>query len=327
MSENSTELYTHWEDLESNTIAQLHRMLKDLEIPYRLTASKSELIEVINCVINKDKNGLKETYLIDKKQRKYEKYAGPIKFFIAMVLIGVFLEYIRIVFRKGQYCGENNTSITCKQCPDGAKCKKGKAYCLPGSALTPIGCKPVQYRRIYKAAARASKYLAYRAGDCIEKQQALSIQRFIYLFPSVPLSLFEHETDFSVALANDSIISTNPQQTIFCKTMIYFEDHETITGSLILFAFIYIGVLIFRFKMKQKEEIARDLAQQAHKILLASDKQIYIYDMKVQLRDKYPKIDSIWNSVIKAVEEDSHVVVGNKGARYEIYWKWIHNQG
>jgi hypothetical protein len=70
-------------------------------------------------------------------------------------------------------------------------------------------------------------------------------------------------------------------------------------------------------------EDAKELAKQAQKILSTSDRHIYMYDIKVQLRAKNPNIDELWKYVVRFIEEDSHIESHVVGARHEAYWKWI----
>ena len=177
-----------------------------------------------------------------------------------------------------------------------------------------------------KHAIRASNYISRREGDCIEKRSNLTSEHFNILFPDVNLSIFESEEELNVKVVDGIVLSTKPTVTYTCKAINFLEENPNITGPIVLLlTAAIIHAITAKLKKKDKEQ-AKELAKHAHKILATTDKQIYIYDMKVQLRAKNKRIDRLWKSVVKYIENDSHVIVGVMGARHEVYWKWIHHE-
>jgi hypothetical protein len=165
--------------------------------------------------------------------------------------------------------------------------------------------------------------LSESAGNCVDPKQPLSIQQFEKLFPSVSLSLFEKEPAFEIAIRNGSVLSTKPEITRFCRFIETIESHSDFAGLVLM----GLSILAIRqwhvLSQRKRVEAARELAKQAHKILATSNRRIYMYDLKVQLRARHSGIDSLWKLVVKFIEEDSHVLVRIPGARNAVYWQWV----
>ena len=102
------------------------------------------------------------------------------------------------------------------------------------------------------------------------------------------------------------------------------DEQSNIFGPIVIIIFMLISVFLVKQRRKRKLEIAKNIARRAHKILATTDGQIYMYDMKVQLRHEFPNIDKYWKLTVRFIEGDSHVLVGVTGSRHDVYWKWIH---
>ena len=319
---------TNWEDLESNSILELQKMMMELEIPIIINASKKELIPIIenklkpNSISNEK---IKTIYISHTKTSKSKIPLYLIRIIIISILILFFNILIKRINRPKPFCNNYLYSNNCLECPKGAICKKGKAKCEITEYLTSFGCKLRNKRRIYKNLIRASNYISKRAGDCIFNYPPLTLKQFEKLFPTITLNQFNEELDFNIYFDNNSIYTLKPSIHSICFILEYLNKNYFFIGTII---FLILIIFIYKFNKNLnnfKIEKARELAKNAHKILSTTDKQIYMYDMKVQLRSQYQKIDEIWKYCVKAIEDNSHVLVGVVGVRHEVYWKWIHN--
>ena len=324
--------HPNWEDINSNSREQLIQMLKDLEIPYFSSATNRELKQIISARFNPNDKVAQNKVTKIFTETRYKRRANISQKTRRFALIIIFTIFVVFWINKFTsplpYCTGNDidSDVKCRPCPENAKCSKQKAKCPKHQFLTPLGCRPYETKKMYKHAYRASKYIARRDADCLEAPGNLTVESFKVLFPDVDTSIFENEKELNVLIINGTVRSTKPSPSYVCQALNAMESHPNIIGPIVLtiasICFYYIGR---RIKRKNIEE-AKNLAKLAHKILATTDKQIYIYDMKVQLRAKNPHIDRLWKNVVKYIENDSHVIVGVMGARHEVYWKWIHHE-
>lgn len=329
--------HAHWDDLSSNTRSQLFQMFRELEIPFFPNATNEELITIIESRLNPEDNEKKasarQIYTsFNSKQRSKKPFYLARLFFVTLL---IFLIYIIATYITAPlpYCLDNenpidiNGNAKCQKCPDNANCGNKRAKCDKNSFLSSVGCRSKSKRKLYYAATQIANYIAERDGDCINSNPRLTVDEFSSMFSSFPSSIFNDEPDFGIVVSstNQTIYSIKPKVPPICKVISAINTHPNIVGPIFILLTIQFVFYLMRRRKQSKILIAKELAQEAHKILSTTDKQIFMYDMKVQLRAKYLNIDSIWKYVIHFIEEDSHVLVGVHGARHEAYWKWVHN--
>ena len=329
--------HAHWDDLSVNTQQQLFQMLRELEVPFFHNATNDELITIIESRLNPEdaekKASARKIYTnMNAKQRSKKP------FYLARLVsicILIFLIYIIITYLISPlpYCLDNestkntNGKAKCQKCPDHANCGNKRAKCDKDSFLSVVGCRKKSKKKLYYAATQIANYISERDGDCINANPKLTIAEFSSMFSFFSPSIFTNETGFGIVISNDNqtIYSIKPKIPRICRVISAIDDHPNVVGPIVILLTIqFIFYLMRRMKLS-KIRIARQLAQEAHKILSTTDKQIFMYDMKVQLRAKYLNIDSIWKYIVQFIEEDSHVLVGVHGARHDVYWKWVHN--
>ena len=324
--------HPNWEDIDSNSREQLIQMLKDLEIPYFSSATNKELKQIISARLNpKDQiaqQNVKKIFTETRYKQRAKVTQKTMRFTGFLLAFTIFLIFANRFTSPLPYCtaGEKPEIHKCRPCPDSATCTKQKAKCPKYEFLSPLGCRPYETKKMVKHALRASRYIARRDADCIDSPEDLTVDSFHILFPDINISIFETEKDLNIIIDNGTVHSTKPKPSIVCLAIQLMDNNPNIIGPIVLvITSICIYYIALRIKRKNIEE-AKDLAKLAHKILATTDKQIYIYDMKVQLRAKNPHIDRLWKTVVKYIENDSHVIVGVMGARHEVYWKWIHHE-
>lgn len=318
--------HPNWEDLQANSRLQLFQMLKELEVPAFPTATTNELITIIESYLHPDDTKKrKEVIEIYTKNRNQNRRKRPHRIIrtIAIIIASVlFISAIRYIGRPKPYCVKQN-QVKCRPCPDLATCSKRKAKCPGKTVLTKVGCRPKSQKKSYKAAAHASRFIAERQGDCIQPLDPLTVENFQKIFKSVDISIFSKEPGFNIEIVNDTLVSNSPLIPKICVIMNSMESYADFIGPVVIALISLFAFWLVKQNKNHNYEIAKDLADQAHKILATSDKQIYMYDMKVQLRARYTNIDKVWKLVVKLIEDDSHVIVGVVGARHEVYWKWV----
>lgn len=322
--------HPNWNDIDSNSRDQLIQMLKDLEVPYFDSATNNELKQIISFRLNPtDKvaeKKVKEIFTTTRYKKRTIVTKNTKRFLTFFVIIFAFFISANRITAPFPYCDSGIENAKCRKCPINATCEKGKAKCPKGEFLSQFGCRPYEYKKLYKHAMRASKFISRRDGDCIDKLDPIPIERFNILFPDIDVSIFDIEQGFGVSIINSTLVSNNPQSSFVCKTITWMEKYPNIVGPIVIFLSGAIIYYIYHAIKNRDIEEAKKLAKLAHKILATTDKQIYMYDMKVQLRAKNSRIDRLWKSVVKYIENDSHVIVGVMGARHEVYWKWIHHE-
>lgn len=320
-------LHPNWDDIDSNTRDQLIQMLKELEVPYFASATMNELKLILqNRLDPTDKDIQKQVKLIftESRYKKRTSLSIPtIRYLILICLSIVALLVFNYATRPLPYC-TNKRKSDCRPCPQSAKCTAYKAKCPQGFYLSDLGCYPTRYKKIFAYANRGAKFVARRDGDCIERKDPLTIENFQILFPDVNASMYDEFSKFNIQIINGTLKSTKPSVTYVCQIINAMEANPKIVGPMTIIVMIIIIYTVWKHQHEKDKELARDLAKLAHKILATADKQIYIYDMKVQLRAKYRNIDRIWKTVVKYIENDSHIIVGVMGARHDTYWKWNH---
>ena len=270
------------------------------------------------------------------KDRHKNQQIKPITHFILMVLralIVFFLIFFAIhitnhLFPPTIFCNDSLHNITskntCHPCPDGAICSSYYPVCENSTyILTNIGCRPQNQTLEIKLATNAAEYIHDRCGDCIESLPPLSLIKFQKLFPKVNISIYEKEPLFNIAIINDTIISKSPHSGTLCQLLELLKNNQFFVGTITLSIIVFLCIYLLRFLHSQDIENAKMLAKKAHKILAMSNNTVYMYDLKIQLRDKFAKIDRIWKHVVHFIEDDSHVLVGVTGSRHEVYWKWV----
>ena len=319
-------LHAHWDDLSANTRLQLFQMLRELEVPSFPTATNNELIAIIESRLDpKDANKkalARQIYTtLSFKERSKKPFMLTRLFAITLV---IFIAYIVMsyLFSPLPYCTDRITT-KCRQCPDNAKCGRKRAKCDDDSFLSVVGCRKKANKKLYVAAAHIAKYIAEYDGDCINENPPLSIKNFQEMFPDFSYSIFLNESDFGIVVENDTIFAKKPKIPRVCRMINAIDQHPNVVGPIIIAIAILLTYYLMKRRRQNRIDKAKELAQEAHKILATTDKQIFMYDMKVQLRAKYAAIDPIWKYIINFIEEDSHVLVGVVGSRHEVYWKWV----
>lgn len=321
-------LHPNWDDIDSNSREQLIQMLRELEVPYFASATMKELKLILqNRLDPTNKDIQRQVRLIFTESRYKKRTSISIKtirilLIISIAIIGFFT--FNYITRPLPYCTGSEKTGTCRPCPQLAKCSAYKAKCVSGYYLSDLGCYPTRYKKIFALANRGAKFVHRRDGDCLEHKDLLTIENFNILFPDVNTSIYSEFPKFNIKISNGTIKSTKPQVTYVCQVINAMERNPNIVGPIAIIILTILAYTIWKTQHEKDKAIARDLAKLAHKILATADKQIYIYDMKVQLRAKYRSIDRIWKTVVKYIENDSHVIVGVMGARHDTYWKWNH---
>ncbi|OHT15564.1 hypothetical protein TRFO_02911 [Tritrichomonas foetus] len=326
---NPRGLHAHWDDLYANTRPQLFQMLRELEVPSFPTATNDELIAIIESRLDpKDSNKkaiARQIYTtLSYKQRTQQSFMLPRIIAVTFVL---FLVYLIASFFTAPlpYCSDTITT-KCRQCPDNANCARKKAKCGEDSFLSAVGCRKKSSQRLYTAAGHIAKYIAQRDGDCINDYPRLTLEEFTNMFPSFQPSIFQNETGFGIKIEDNYIFALKPKVPKICKVINAIDNNPNIIGPIIIGLCVLLFYYLYKRRHQNRIDKAKELAQEAHKILATTDQQIFMYDMKVQLRAKFSAIDSIWKYIVSFIEEDSHVLVGVVGARHEVYWKWVHNE-
>lgn len=187
-----------------------------------------------------------------------------------------------------------------------------------------IGCRHQTQKSIYHKAEKAAKYLKQRDGNCLIHNTPLSVSDFRRLFPKIDLEIFHREPSFNIQLTNSSIFSIDSYSPVFCRIIEFVEKKSNFFGPSFLVIIIGFSWIFFKAQRQKKLLRCKKLANHALRLLSSTNKSIYIYDMKVQLRHQEKNIDSLWRSIVKFVEEDSSILVGAAGDRRNCYWKWIH---
>lgn len=327
--------HADWDDLSVNTRLQLFQMLRELEIPSFPTATNEELITIIESRLNPDdsakKAAARQIYTnLDAKQRPKKQFYLSRLFFVAFL---IFIFYILFTYFTSPlpYCSDNEDmkdeagNVKCRKCPDNAVCGNKRAKCDKNSFLSAVGCRNKSKKRLYYAATQIANYISDRDGDCINSNPKLTLEQFSSMFSSFSPLIFINETGFGIVISDDNktIYSIKPKIPRICRIISAIDDNPNVVGPIVILLTVQFIFYLMRKKHQNKINIAKQLAQEAHKILCTTDKQMFMYDMKVQLRAKYLNIDSIWKYVTRFIEEDSHVLVGVHGTRHEVYWKWI----
>lgn len=320
--------YGHWDDLSSNTRLELLQMMRELEVPFFPTAKNEELIAIIESRLDpKDpqkKAKAKQIYTtLNFKSRSKKPF-----YFVRLLTIFTIIFFTILLYKKFKsplpYCNEDNEYTPCRKCPENADCGSTKAKCGNNQFLSVVGCRPKSVRKTYYAAFKISDYIKQRDGDCISNYTHLSLDDYSKMFPELNYTFFTKEPGFGIVVSDDQIFSQEPIIPYICKFIAMIDRNPNIVGPIIILIIIFTIYSLHQRQRQKKIRIAKSLAKAAHKILATTDIPIFMYDMKVQLRAKYPNIDAIWKHVMKFIEEDSHVMIGNSGSRHEVYWKWVH---
>ena len=316
----------HWEDVNSNNRQQLIQMHKDLEIPIIVGASEEELKMVALSRLNPNDQVLREQVeeIYKEERRNGNTFLFIIRLIIYTSLAFGVLHNLNKYLAPIPYCDNNMIHNGCKKCPRGAECKGGSAFCGDGEYISKIGCVSIIKEPEINVMIMIANYISQRQGDCIEKLPDLRIGEFKNIFPFADIQSILNEEELGIRLINGTFKSVKPQITLICRAINYIEENRNIAAPIIIIMF---GVFI-NYKVKARKnsrmEKAKEIAKSAHRILASTDKEVYIYDLKVQLRDKFKNLDPIWKYIVRYIENDSHVLVGFKGVRREAYWKWTH---
>jgi hypothetical protein len=193
--------------------------------------------------------------------------------------------------------------------------------------LTIVGCRKKEFRHAYKWGERAAFYIAQRDGDCVDPLPPLRVEEFEELFPKTNLSFLEKEPGLGVIVEDGTVRSKQPRRGLVCGILGWMEERQSFVGLASLGLMAVIVVSLSRKKRAENQRRAGEIAAHAHRILATTDRAIYQYDLKVQLTAKFGKVERIWGSIVKAIEENPHVCVGVAGSRHEIYWRWIRSDG
>ena len=300
-----------WDEMRANSRDQLITMMKDLEIPYSQQFTTGQLRLILQTYLEKPsefKQSVSNLYTKERYKKRHLKIILALKISFFLIFSFIILQFLWRFIIHPPYCTSNNMQKylfrQCMECPSFAKCTKSKAKCLKSTDfLTSIGCRPKSHKNQYRLALYAARYIHFHDGNCFEPYKSISIEQFSKLFPRVNTSLYETDPYFNIKILNISgsnqselyIKSLNPHSGLLCKSLKTAEENPTFMGILIF----TIAFLIFyrRYKRKHNKNmtIARELAKQAHKILATSDKQIYMYDIKVQLRANMEKLIQFGN--------------------------------
>jgi hypothetical protein len=318
----------HWDDLADNSREELLQIMNDMQLPYFHTITSEQLMAVIRQQLKPLVNECDdEVAKIYTKDRHIKRFDFPVllvhRLVIICMLVGTVLIYHRMT-APPPFCFGRHPAAGCRPCPEGANCGNGWPKCSEGYLLTIAGCRSKKLKKQYRAAQKAARYIAERDGDCVDIPPPLTEADFRDLFPKVDLAFLKKEPAFGIITQNGTVQSLKPKLSLICRILTKMDQNVNLFGGCAV-AFVAVAALyIWNRRNVERRELAREIAKQTHKILSTTDKEIYMYDIKVQLRVKYPQIDHLWKYVIRAVEEDSHVLVGTVGARHEVYWKWIH---
>ena len=318
-----------WEDVESNSRDDLLQIMKDLELPYHSSMTHEQLVAIVKNHVAGGVNPVtrakvRQIYTHDRYIRKFSLpalFVHRVIFFIVCVILLLLLHRLSL---PPPFCSSDRKFEKCRPCPPGGRCSRGRVTCPKGTFLSVLGCRSKIEKKTIRRALKASIYIADRDGDCIEAKPYLTTEEFSYVFPKVNLTFLASEPGFNIEVVNGSVRSTDPSPAMVCRFMNAIEHNANITGFVSFAIITAVIIYLVRRRKHERMRLAMDIAKQAHKILATTDKQIYMYDMKVQLRARYPNIDSLWKWVVRYVEDDSHVLVGLVGASHEVYWKWLH---
>ena len=318
-----------WEDLQSNSRDDLLQFMRDFELPYHSSMTHEQLVAIIQNHVARGLNPaqnkkIREIYMHDRHIRRFSLpvlLIHRVIFFLGCVACLVLLHRLSL---PPPFCSSDKKFEKCRKCPPGGHCSRGRVICPKGTFLSVLGCRNKIEKKTIRKALKAALYIADRDGDCIEAKPYLTTEEFEYVFPNVNLTFLTSEPGFCVEVVNGSVRSTDPSPALVCRLIRTIERNQNATGFLSLAIVTTVIVWFVRRRKSEKIKLAMDIAKQAHKILATTDNQIYMYDMKVQLRARYPNIDSLWKLVVRYVEDDSHVLVGLVGASHEVYWKWLH---
>jgi hypothetical protein len=328
MGKDGTVSHAHWDDLSQNTREQLLQILGELEIPYCPSATTDDLTRIISSRLSGPDDEWTETITRIYATERYAKIGGKTTKFVRIALILMVvgscgLVMNRVHFRR-PFCSDDQKFFrVCRPCPAGSKCSKGTAKCPDGQFLSAVGCRKKSFFRLYRDAARGARFISRRDGDCVTPAPPISAQEFLVHFPKINLEIYQREAGFNIIYKNGTLISTAPSFPFVCRFVARINEHQEFVG-LILFALVgWLIVWLVRRNRAKKMEDAKELAKQAQKILSMTDRPIYMYDIRAQLRVKNQKIDELWKYVVRFIEDDSHIVSQVVGARHEAYWKWI----
>lgn len=277
-------------------------MFEELELPVYANATKQELVNILCTYLNEPK----DHSLIDIYAKQKHHWKFPLNKFrvFAILLFGIILLYFFDVV-EDEHIGHMRNELRCKN-------DMFRSY---------VGCRNRKLKKTYQYAHLVSKYISKLEGDCIHNQ-SITRKEFENRFPKINLSFFEKEKGFGIYVIDDVIKSTKPIISLNCRILKSMEERIQIYGFFFMAIFVFLSYLFIKKKQIKKNEQARELANQALKILSSLNKYAYAYDIKVQLRAKEPNIDSLWKYIIKYVEENQHVTVRVARTRNEVYWKW-----
>lgn len=318
-----------WDDFPSNTYEELVQKMNDFELPYFQGMTREQLMMILENHMNRgsDPSIAKEVHNIYTKERhlKRRNISGELFRYILFFLFCIILFFLLHMWHSPPpYCTGEHTK-NCRPCPDKAICIKHRAKCPKSCYLSKLGCRLKSERKTIQRALRASAYIADRDGDCIDPKPFLTVDEFAYLFPKANLTFMLSEASFAIEMVNMTLRSRSPMPSPVCRLLDAIDRHENEVGSAVLVLIVCAFARLVKARNARMKKLAMEIAKQTHKVLATTDKELYIYDIKVQMRAHYPNIDKLWKYVVSYVEEDSHVVVGVFGARHEVYWKWVHN--
>lgn len=319
-----------WDDFPSNTREELVQKMNDFELPHFPGMTKDQLMLILENHIKRgtDPELAKKVHNIYTKERhtKRRNISKEImRYTIFFLLCVIFLFLFHVWRAPPPYCTAKNSLVNCIPCPDNAVCSKHRATCPKHYYLSKVGCRQKSQRKAIKHALCAAAYISDRDGDCIDPKPFLTIDEFEYIFPKANLTFILSDDVFGIQRVNDTLRSKTPVPSPVCTLLSAIDRHENEVGFGVLFLLVCTFVKIMSVRAERQKKLAMEIAKQTHKVLATTDRELYIYDIKVQMRAHYPNIDKLWKYVVKYVEEDSHVVVGVFGARHQVYWKWIHN--
>lgn len=334
-------LFPHWDNIEDNSLEQLVVMCRELEVSYFEDATLDELRIIVNYHLNPSDMDLKAKYrdvfLKNRYKRKISFKKSTFRFIFLIFFSYIIFSLVNHIAMPVPYCnsgtnttdeGENRIK-KCRKCPGNSTCVNGSSFCPEDQFLSVLGCRPNYQKKKIKSAIEAANYVSLRDSDCIQLLEPLVFSDFKVLFPDTNISIFEEEPELGLVIETTKegvviIRSHNPDYGFVCSILNSIERNYNLFGfsSIILFL-VLINKYFIRRLRNYRDEISLKLAREAHKILSTSGKEIYQYDMKVQLRAMYSKIDVVWKYVVRAIENNPHVIVGVKGARGLVYWKWV----
>lgn len=296
-------LSCHWDDLTLNSREELIKMFGELELPIFENATKQELVTMLNLYL-KNPNDKSIAQMYAKRKKHFRFPFHKFRMFTITLFIMILI-YICFIVNDDDIRNKNNLN----------KCKENMF-------LSIVGCRNKKFKKLYMYAYHISIYISKLEGDCIYNHRITS-QEFKNKFSMINLSFYEIEKGFGIYVDNNNNVrSSKPIASLNCRIIKSMEKRIQIYGFIFMGIFIILTFLFIKKKQHKKTEHARELANQALKILSSINKYAYAYDIKVQLRAKEPNIDSLWKYIVKYVEENQHVTVRVARTRNEVYWKW-----